>query len=218
MFAGVPCVTGFGWRTGQPTRSTGDPRGIYADHRRGVQEVVVAGADGANGTPRTSPGGTSHRAAPLAGSEKRLVALAALGPVVAAAVVLVPIAAAVGAGVADVVVGAVVYGGLLGLAAAFVTFDRLQSRQCPRCTERHGGATVCAACGYDLGRQPRFVCDERHLVALEPGLCPCGRRLRELPTARGIHREVVFVVKLGVWLLALLIGIGLVLRLLEGAG
>ena len=150
--------------------------------------------------------------------ERRLVVVAAVTPVAVAAALLAPIGDAIGAGVADVVVAALVYGGLLGLAAAFVAVDRFQSRQCPRCTARPRGAERCPACGYDLRDRPRYACERRHRMSFDPGMCTCGRRLLPLPTPRGIRGEIVFMLKLGVWLLALLIGMGIALRLLEGAG
>lgn len=168
---------------------------------------------------RIGPDGPSPatRADPLTADERRLVAVAAVVPVPVSALLLVPVALVTGAGPAQVVAAAVVYGGLLGLAAAFVTVDRLQSRQCPRCHERNGRrAVVCPVCGYDLEQRPRFACDERHAAYLDDaGLCACGRRLKPVPVARGIGAQVVFAVKLGAWLLAFLVGVAVLLRLLE---
>ena len=149
----------------------------------------------------------------LTSRERWTVAAAAVAPVLLAAVVLVPVAAGTGATAADVVVAAFVYGGLLGLAAGFVAVDRLHARQCPRCTTRNlKRATACEDCGYDLVRRPRYACSERHAVHLEPGLCECGRRLQELEVARGVGREVRFMLRGGLWLLAFLVIIGLLLR------
>jgi hypothetical protein len=122
-----------------------------------------------------------------------------------------------GAGFGEVVAATVVYGGLLGLAAAFVTVDRLQARWCPRCHRRgERGEARCAGCDYDLAHRPRFACDERHAIHLDDTeLCACGRRLQLLPSARGVGREVAVSLRFGAWLLVLLIGIGLALRLLE---
>jgi hypothetical protein len=159
------------------------------------------------------------RAAPLTATERRRTVLYALAPILLTAIVLTPVAIARGSGVGDVVAAAVVYGGLLGLAAGFVAVDRFQARQCPRCqVRREPGEEVCAACGYDLVHRPRFACDERHVVYLDPGRCDCGRRLQPLAVVRGLGREVLFMLKLGGWLLALLLGIGLVLQLLERTG
>jgi hypothetical protein len=155
------------------------------------------------------------RAAPLSRAERRRTVAWALAPVVVTAVVLTPIGIVRGSSVGEIVAAAVVYGGLLGLAAGFVAVDRFQARQCPRCHARPGPAELCAACGYDLVHRPRFACDERHQVYLDPGLCACGRRLQPAAVARGIGREVLFMLKLGGWLLALLLGIGLLLQLLE---
>lgn len=156
-------------------------------------------------------------AAPLTVDEKRLVVAAAALPVPAAALVLVPVALVTGAGSAQVAAAAVVYGGLLGLAAAFVAVDRLQARQCPRCRGRGGrGLATCPACGYDLETRPRFACDERHAIYLDDaGLCPCGRRLQPLPVARGVGAQVVFALKFGAWLLAFLVGVAVLLQVLE---
>jgi hypothetical protein len=153
----------------------------------------------------------------LTAHERRLVAMAAGAPILLAAIVLVPIALLTGASAGEVVAASLVYGGLVGLAAGFVTVDRMQARQCLRCRERTAGrgAERCTACGYDLVERPRYACDERHGVFLEPGLCACGRRLKPLPTTRGVGREVRFVLKLGAWLLAFLIGVGLLLQLLD---
>ncbi len=153
---------------------------------------------------------------PLTGRERWVVVAAALTPVALAAVVLVPIAAATGADAADVVVAALVYGGLLGLASGFVAVDRLQARQCPRCRTRNlRGADACEDCGYDLVRRPRYACSERHEVHLSPGLCDCGRRLTEMPVARGIGPEVRFMLRAGGWLLAFLLVVGAILQYLS---
>lgn len=149
--------------------------------------------------------------------ERWVVAGAAATPVLLALVVLAIVAAGTDATAGDVVVAAIVYGGLLGLAAGFVTVDRLQARQCPRCTTRNlRHATACEDCGYDLVRRPRYACSERHEVHLAPGLCDCGRRLQELELARGVGREVRFMLRAGLWLLAFLVIIGLLLSNLPG--
>lgn len=133
-----------------------------------------------------------------------------------AALVLTPVAVLTGSGPGEVASAALVYGGLLGLAAAFVAVDRLQARQCPRCHRRHArGATTCH-CEYDLVRRPRYACDERHATYLETGLCECGRRLERLATARGVGSQVLVVLKIGGWLLAFLLGVGVLLNVLEG--
>lgn len=157
--------------------------------------------------------------APLTSSERRRAVLVGLAPIPAAVLVLTPFAIWGGASVGEVVGAALVYGGLLGLAAGFVFVDRVHARQCPRCGERaERGTAVCPTCGYDLVARPRFACDERHAVYLEPGLCACGRRLHELPVARGIAREIVLMLKIGAWLLAFLIGVGLLLQMVDRAG
>lgn len=156
------------------------------------------------------------RAAPLTARERRLTGAIGFAPVGLAALVLTPIALVADAGLGDVVVASLVYGGLLGLAAAFVTVDRLQARQCPRCRRRRPrGAEVCTVCGYDLEHRPRFTCEVRHQVYLDPGACACGRPLRPMQPVRGIGREVAFVLRIGAGLLVFLIATGLLLQLIE---
>jgi hypothetical protein len=167
------------------------------------------------------PGPTvARRARPMTGRERRTVALAAVSPVLLTVVVLAPVALATTITAGDVVGAAVVYGGLLGLAAGFVAADRVQARQCPRCGDRHArGVEGCDTCGYDLARRPRFACEERHLVHLDrrgEGRCPCGRPLEPLPTTRGVGPQVVAAVKAGGLLLAFLLAVGVVLNVLEG--
>lgn len=152
----------------------------------------------------------------LNGSERWKVAAAAFAPVVLAALVLIPIAMMTSSSAGEVVVAAVVYGGLLGLAAGFVAVDRLQARQCPRCTTRNlRRARACEDCGYDLVRRPRYACSERHAVHVEPGLCQCGRRLQELEVARGVGPEVRFILRAGAWLLVFLLALGIALEYLS---
>jgi hypothetical protein len=153
----------------------------------------------------------------LTRAERRTVLVAAAAPIVLALVVLLPIGAMLGTGFGEVVAATVVYGGLLGLAAAFVTVDRFQARRCPRCRRRgERGEARCAGCDYDLVERPRYACDERHAIYLDDvALCDCGRRLQPLPPVRGVGREVAVSLKLGAWLLVLLVGIGLALRVLE---
>jgi ribosomal protein L37E len=163
----------------------------------------------------------ARRAAPLTRREKAWVAVAAVTPVALTVAILAPVAAFTALGGADVAEAALVYGGLLGLAAGFVATDRLQARQCPRCRTRHPHRPTgrCGACGYDLDDRPRFTCSERHLAYVDDdgdGRCACGRRLERLPTARGIGPQVVATLKIGAWLLAFLLAMGVLLRWFEG--
>lgn len=162
----------------------------------------------------------ARRAAPLGRREKATVAVAALAPIVATGVLLSPVALLTSIGVADVLSAAVVYGGLLGLAAAFVATDRLQARQCPRCHVRQPkGTEVCTSCAYDLVERPRYACSERHIAYLDEagdGRCECGRRVERLPTARGVGPQVVATLKVGGSLLAFLMAMGVLLNALEG--
>lgn len=150
---------------------------------------------------------------PLSRSERRRVLGWATLPVVLAVLVLAPFAARGRATVGEVLGAALVYGGLLGLAAGFVAVDRAHARMCPGCGARNDRrAARCEGCGYDLVDRPRYVCEQRHAVHLEPGMCTCGRRLQRLPAVRGIGPEIVFVLRVGGWLLAFLVGAGLLLR------
>lgn len=165
--------------------------------------------------PRHEPA-TVQRAAPLLRRERRVVALMALGPIVLAALILLPVARHLGASAADVVGASLLYGGLVGAAAAFVAVDRFHARQCPRCREHtERGERRCPSCDYDLEERPRYACSEGHRIHLEEGRCVCGRRLQRLPTARGVGPQVRFMVKVGLWLLAFLIGMGLLLQVLD---
>jgi hypothetical protein len=170
----------------------------------------------------------ARRAAPLSRHEKGTVAAVAAAPVVVTLAVLGPIALVTALTITDVVGSALVYGGLLGLAAGFVATDRLQARQCPRCRTRQASTSDgrryrpperCARCGYDLIERPRYACPERHLAFLDDGgdgRCPCGRHLERLPVARGVGPQVIATVKIGGFLLAFLLAMGVILRVLEG--
>ena len=154
---------------------------------------------------------------PLTRHQRSIAALVTVAPVALAGVVLTPMAVFGPYGTADVLAAAVVYGGLLGLAAGFVFVDRVHARHCPRCGSAEAkAATACSRCGYDLEVRPRYACPERHAVYLDPGACACGRRLQELPVARGVGREVMLSIKFGGGLLVVLIAVGLLLRYLEG--
>jgi hypothetical protein len=181
--------------------------------------VVWVGGPQAGGEPATDPT-RAGRAAPLTRREKAWVAVAALAPVAVTVLVLSPVAALTSITAGDVVGAAVVYGGLLGLAAGFVATDRLQARQCPRCAARHErGQQRCGSCGYDLLERPRYACSERHLAYLDrrgDGRCECGRHLERLPDVRGIGPQVLATVKIGGLLLVFLVTIGIVLNLAEG--
>lgn len=131
-----------------------------------------------------------------------------------AAVLLSPFVVWGEATLAELVSAALVYGGLVALASGFVAHDRMQHRQCPRCTSRarrDDGAT-CGACGYDLVARPRWRCDEGHEVVLDPGMCSCGRRLQRQDPPRGIGREVTAVLKAGGWILLFLVAVAVVLQ------
>ncbi len=161
--------------------------------------------------------GASRHADRLTGRERRWVAAAAVGPVVLAVLVLAPVAAVTGAAGAGEVVGAsVVYGGLLGLAAAFVVVDRLRARQCPACRRRPARGQRRCRCGYDLLHRPRYVCDQRHTIHFEAGVCGCGRELQALPTATGLASQVLVSLRAGGWLALFLVLAGVVIYVLEG--
>lgn len=165
----------------------------------------------------TSPPRTIAPAAPLDAGERRRVWLAALVPVPAVALLLAPFVVFGSASPSSVLGAALVYGSLLALAAGFVMVDRLQNRQCPACRERNDkGTASCGGCGYDLVERPRFACPERHRVHLDPGLCPCGRRLLRLEASGGIGREIAVILRIGAWMLAFLVGMGLLFRFAGG--
>lgn len=154
---------------------------------------------------------------PLTRRERLLVLAASVAPIVLALVVLAPFVVLGEATGVQWVAAGLVYGGLLALAAGFVAYDRVQARQCPRCTTRNARGDVrCTACDYDLEERPRWRCSENHVVLLDAGLCPCGRRLQRIETPRGIGREVRAVLRVGVWMLAFLLIAGLVLDRLGG--
>ena len=158
------------------------------------------------------------RRGPLTRRERRIVAGWAVAPILLAGMVLSPFVVMGEAGFPELVSAALVYGGLLALATGFVAHDRMQHRQCPRCTSRarvDEGAT-CGACGYDLESRPRWRCDEGHEVVLDPGMCSCGRRLQRRDPPRGIGPEVTAVLKAGGWILVFLFGVGLLLQQVGG--
>lgn len=175
--------------------------------------MAPEGTDGRAPEPAT----LGHRA-PLTSRQRRRAVLAGLAPIGLAALVLAPFAVTGPATLGDVIGAALVYGGLLGLAAGFVYVDRVHARQCPRCTQPGGQAGRCPTCGYDLETRPRFACEQRHAVYVEDGLCDCGRRLHRLPDVRGVGREITWMLKVGAWLLAFLLGMGLLLQIVGNAG
>lgn len=163
----------------------------------------------------TSPRTASR--APLTRRERTWVLVASVAPILLAMLVLSPFVVLGEATVAELVAAGLVYGGLVALAVGFVTYDRLQARQCPRCTTRNPrGTEACRDCGYDLIERPRWRCSEGHAVRLDPGLCDCGRRLQRLDTPRGIAREITGMLRVGAWMLVFLLAIGLVLNQLGG--
>ncbi len=157
------------------------------------------------------PPRTASRA-PLTGRERLWVLVASVAPILVAMAVLSPFVVLGEATGAELVAAGLVYGGLVALAAGFVAYDRLQARQCPRCTTRNPrDAERCATCDYDLAERPRWRCPEGH-VRLDPGMCDCGRRLQRVETPRGIGREVRGMLRVGAWMLAFLLIVGLVLN------
>ena len=104
-----------------------------------------------------------------------LVALAASA--LATAVFTVTIGASVGDGLLNFAT----FGGLAALTAGVLAWELASSRVCPRCRhEQPRGTAHCADCGYDLSARRRYACTEGHVVAYEPGMCDCGRRLLQL--------------------------------------
>ena len=147
-------------------------------------------------------------------AERRRIRAIGAAPVVVALVVTAGLALAGRATLGDVVVGTVVYGGLLGLAAAVVAHERLVAAHCPRCDATGPlRRTTCTACGYDLGARPLYRCEQRHGRYVEPGLCDCGRRLREVERAPGLDRGIRRTLWAGAWVAAFLVGVVLLLPL-----
>jgi hypothetical protein len=176
------------------------------------------GEEDGEGDEPSSPAVMRQRP-PLTTRERRHAVEIGLLPIPLAGLLLTPFAILGAASPGDVVAAALVYGGLLGLAAGFVYVDRVHARQCPRCGDRdERGVAACSRCGYDLQARPRYACAEGHAVRLDPGLCDCGRRLHRLPTVRGVGREIALMLRIGAWLLAFLLGIGLLLQVLDRAG
>lgn len=152
---------------------------------------------------------------PLTMAERRRARLVGLLPVCLAFAVFATLAAVGRATVADILLGTLVYGGLLGLAAWVVAHERAAASHCPRCGESGSlRRPWCEACGQDLRTAPRvYRCEERHQRYLDPGLCDCGRRLREFDVRRGLDRELRRTLWSGVWLAAFLVGTVLLIRL-----
>lgn len=155
---------------------------------------------------------TAPGRAGLTGRERRTVVVAATAPVAVVAVLLLALVATGGLGVVDLVVGTVVYGGLLGLAAGVVAHERAMAGHCPRCGDTDGaGRRDCESCGYDLVQRPVYLCEVGHERSYEPGLCECGRRLHERPPLPGLGRSIRRTLWVGAWMLAFLVGMGLLL-------
>lgn len=152
----------------------------------------------------------------LTASERRRTWLAGVTPVVVVTTALAVAAVAGEATLGDIVVGAVLYGGLLGLTAAVVSHERAQAAHCPACdASGQVGRPVCAACGYDLAARPLYRCEQRHDRYVEPGLCRCGRRLQRIEPIRGLDREIKRTLWAGAWLAAFLLGVVLLLPLVD---
>lgn len=148
--------------------------------------------------------------------ERRLVWLAALLPTPVVVLLTLLFTGAGGLGAADVVGAVVVYGGLSGLAAGVVTFERLLAGHCRLCGHPNARrAPTCTTCGYDLQGQPHFACEERHTVHLEPGVCACGLPLLPLPSPQGIGSGVRRMLWFALWLFVVLMGLGLLLPLIS---
>ncbi len=149
-------------------------------------------------------------------SERRRTWWAGVAPVVVVTTALVVAALSGAATVGDIIVGAVLYGGLLGLTGAVVSHERAEAAHCPRCdASGRVGRPVCSACGYDLAARPLYRCEQRHGRYVEPGLCGCGRRLQRIAHVRGVGREVKRTLWAGAWLAAFLVGVALLLPLVN---
>lgn len=145
---------------------------------------------------------------PLTSRERWAAVGLAAACVVGAGAVAAVIGAITGTGTRDVAWSALVYGGLLASAAVVLYVDRIYARQCPRCGGRvERGVEICHACGYDVVSRPRFVCSEGHDVYLDPGMCPCGRRLQPTSPPRGVHGQVIATLVLGAGILVFLVAV-----------
>ena len=113
---------------------------------------------------------------PLVGREWRLVAWAAVAPVLLTALVVSPLAVTGRWTWGEVVWSAVVFGGLLSLAAGFVVVDRLQALRCIACGRVNLSSARVPTVATTWPRC-RWRREERHGVFIDPGLCDCGRRL-----------------------------------------
>ena len=164
----------------------------------------------------TSPGPTEPRHnGPLSGRERLTAVGIGLACIVGCGAFAAAIGVLTGRGMADVTWSAFVYGGLLAAAAVVVYVDRVYARQCPRCRARASqGDLRCPSCSYDVQSRPRVACSEGHGPYLEPGLCPCGRRLRPLERPRGVRPQVMATLGLGAGLLVFLVAVWGVLALL----
>ena len=101
-----------------------------------------------------------------------------------------------------------IFGGLAALSAGVLAWELASLRVCPRCGYENSAMAACAGCGYDVRERPRFACSEGHRVALEPGMCDCGRRLlalRPVPVARHAMRAAWLA--LGFFLLVLVVAL-----------
>jgi hypothetical protein len=91
---------------------------------------------------------------------------------------------ALGESIGDGLLNFAAFGTLAALTAGVLAWELAAGRTCPRCRrEQPRGAATCAGCGYDLHTRRRYACSEGHVVAYEPGMCDCGRRLLELRPA-----------------------------------
>ncbi len=147
--------------------------------------------------------------------ERRHVWLAGALPAVVVVAILAAFAVAGRGTLTDVVVGTVLYGGILGVTAAVLAYERATSAHCPRCDATGPRRRAsCDACGYDLAERPLHRCPTRHPVYLEDGVCECGQRLSPVVRERGLGRELTRILWAGAWVAALLLGVWASLRFL----
>jgi ribosomal protein L37E len=111
---------------------------------------------------------------------------------------------------ASTTVSFVMFGALFGGTAWVLGHEVATYRRCPRCgTQQTARPGACPDCGYDVAGRPRYVCTEGHL-ALEPGLCDCGRR-RQPYVPPDVGGRVKRMVWFGAGLLVVLLAVGLLL-------
>jgi hypothetical protein len=157
------------------------------------------------------PGRPAHPT--LSQPERRRVVLASTVPLVLVVCWRSAVLALGRGSIVDVVLGVVIYGGLLALTAGVVAYERLLSNHCPRCDASGPRARGrCDSCGQDLVIRASYTCPDLHVRYLDPGQCECGQRLTLAPEVRGVGVEIKRMLWVGAWLAAVLVCTVVLLR------